>query len=451
MNKGIINFKKLSIALIILPYLFFNYENIRYSSFFSFNKIYLLFTIIIIIDFLTKLLLSKANFKVNAIISISAFFAVFSFFYSIYIINFIQKFVIQNYGILIRGRIIIELGLLLFIILLIYIRKKNVNFLYLNVFLIIVSFVTIVSSLKKINRKSIRDYKANYLQISSLNTSKPLILIIVDEYASPDGLFNVYKDSSIYAFSRKLKNEGWKINSSFYSYETSTIFSLSSMFNFNLSLNGKYLDEDVINIGGKRLVNSVLADSLEKKKVDIINFGIFHFGKYQYLTPIYLYPTSFIEVILMNTFFYTFISNTGKFNRAGFTKSFYPQEEHNKYIFENITDTLSSIKNHKTFIYTHLYMPHYPFQYKPEFPLKTKNLKNYLSYWNFTNEKLEDLIKVLTKENRYRIIITGDHGYRSDKRVNPKYTFNAIYGFDEISLKKIKSVQDLGSLINSSF
>ena len=58
---------------------------------------------------------------------------------------------------------------------------------------------------------------------------------------------------------------------------------------------------------------------------------------------------------------------------------------------------------------------------------------------------------ILTKENKYRVIISGDHGFRGYKTLNPNYTFTAIYGFDESSIKKIKSVQDLGSLINSGF
>ena len=52
------------------------------------------------------------------------------------------------------------------------------------------------------------------------------------------------------------------------------------------------------------------------------------------------------------------------------------------------------------------------------------------------------------KENKYRIILTGDHGYRGDDRINPQNTFTALYGFDKADVDKIKSVQDLGSLIN---
>lgn len=288
---------------------------------------------------------------------------------------------------------------------------------------------------------------------SQNKSNKPVILIISDEYTSPDDLYKIYKDSSIYKFSNHLKNNGWIVKNSFYSYETSTIHSLSSMFNFNLSKNKKYSTEEINEIGVTKLLYATIADSLEMKKVDIINFGIFDIGKHPYLTRLYLYPTSLFEVIMMQSILYTFISkNTGNLSKSGLTGSYYPMESHNKYVIEYFNDTLKTIKNKNTFAYVHLYMPHGPMQYNPEFPIRTiNNLINYKEYWNFTNHKLCSLLKNLINENKYRIILTGDHGYRGDKRINPHFTFTAFYGFDTTSISKIKSVQDLGSLINESF
>ena len=97
-------------------------------------------------------------------------------------------------------------------------------------------------------------------------------------------------------------------------------------------------------------------------------------------------------------------------------------------------------------------MPHSPMQYNPNFPIRTENnIVNYKAYWDFTNQKLNTLLTDLIRRNEYRIILTGDHGYRSDKRINPHYTFSAFYGFNQESINKINSVQDLGSLINGCF
>ena len=50
-----------------------------------------------------------------------------------------------------------------------------------------------------------------------------------------------------------------------------------------------------------------------------------------------------------------------------------------------------------------------------------------------------------------KIIITGDHGYRNVSKLNPNHTFLALYGFDDINISEIKTVQDIGSLINCNF
>ena len=89
--------------------------------------------------------------------------------------------------------------------------------------------------------------------------------------------------------------------------------------------------------------------------------------------------------------------------------------------------------------------------WRSEFKYKNQSTDNYLNYWNFTNIKLLSLLKNLTRENKYRIILTGDHGYRGDKKIDPHNTFTAFYGFEKADIEQIKSVQDLGSLINHYF
>jgi len=303
------------------------------------------------------------------------------------------------------------------------------------------------------NEKIKEEFKSSLVSIPPNNINvKPILLVICDEYTSPDDLYNVYKDSSIYNFSNELTSKGWIVKNSFYSYEISTIHSLSSLFNFNLSKNKEYKKEEIANISASKLTHAIITDSLEKKKVEIINFGIFHIGKYPYLNRLYLYPTSFFEDIMIHTIYYTIKSNTGKLNKSGFTSSYYPMETHNKYIFNHLADTLNTLTNNKTFAYIHLFMPHSPMQYKPDFSIRTENnILNYKAYWDFTNHKLNTLLTDLIRGNKYRIILTGDHGYRSEKRIDPQYTFCAFYGFNQETIDKINSVQDLGSLINGGF
>ena len=451
--KELIDLKKVSIFLIALPYLSFNYENIIHSPFFSFTQLLLIFAFILLIDVLIKWIFFKLNKKTYTIISL--FFVVISilYFYGLYITIFIQKGVQDYFLYVIRGRTIIKFSLGLLILLIFILKKKRINFKYLNVFLIVFSLINIFTYVNNPKEKRKEEFKSSFVSMPIKNSHvKPILLIISDEYASPDGLYQIYKDSSIYQFSNKLSKKGWITKNSFYSYEISTIHSLSSLFNFNLSKNEKYSKQIIANIGTYELVHAIIADSLEKKKVEIINFGVFHIGKYPYLNRLYFYPNSFIENIMIHTIYYTIKFNTGNFNKSGLASSYYPMETHNKYIFNHLADTLNTLSNYKTFAYIHIYMPHGPFQYKPNFPNRAENnIVNYKAYWDFTNQKLNTLLIDLIRENKYRIILAGDHGYRNDKRIDPNNTFSAFYGFDQASIDKINSVQDLGSLINGGF
>lgn len=453
--KALLDLKKVSVFTIALPYLAFNYENIIHSPFYSFTQLLLIIASIILVDVFIKYGILKLNEKLNTYLSFFIVFISILFFYGLYLTDYLEKYYLDHFNNTIRGRTIIEFSLGLFILILLILKKKHTSFKYLNVFLIIFSSISILASIANTKTKEgkKKEFKNSFTAIpASESPIKPIVLIVSDEYTSPDGLYKVYKDSSIYKFSNELANNGWITKNSFYSYETSTIHSLSSLFNFNLSKSKQYGKEENANIASDKLMNASIADSLEMKNVEIINFGIFHIGKHPYLNRLYLYPTSLIESVLMNTIYYVFKSHTGNFDESGFNNSYYPKEAHNKYIFSHLVDTLNTMNKTKSFVYTHLYMPHDPIQFNPDFPLRTQNnIINYKAYWNFTNQKLNTLLTSLIIENKYRIILTGDHGYRNDNRINPHYTFTAFYGFNKESINRIQSVQDLGGLINGSF
>jgi hypothetical protein len=455
MNKirEYLDLRRPSIFLIALPYFTINLQNIIYSTFFSFTQLIFIFALILFIEGFFNWILFKLNEKANRIISLFVVFASIYFFYGLYINSLIQEGFKEYFNIVIRGRTIIELLIILFTLFILTVKKKVINYNYLNIFLIAFVVSTTLYSITDISLKREKKFKSSFVSVTLDKTPiKPILLIISDEYTSPDGLYRIYKDSSIYEFSNNLLNKGWITKNSFYTYETSTIHCLSSLFNFNLSKNKKYRNEEIKNIGAAKFMYASIADSLEKKKIRIVNFGIFHVGKHIYLNRLYFYPSSFVEDIMMHTVYYTIKYNTGNLNENGLTSSYYPMETHNKYIFNNLTDSLNSLNNNKTFAYVHLYMPHSPMQYMPNFPLRTENnIVNYKAYWDLTNIKLNILLSDLIKSNKYRIILTGDHGYRSEDRINPHYTFSAFYGFTQNSIDKINSVQDLGSLINSGF
>jgi hypothetical protein len=359
-----------------------------------------------------------------------------------------------NLNLNIRGRIILPVVFLFFFIIVKLSNNKN-NFL--NHFFLIFSIVSIMTAsllnIKKDEKYEICKINKNiYINNTKIKKKfKPIILIILDEYSSPENLFKVTRDYSILDFSEKLKINNWIVNNHFLSYETSTFHSLTSMFNFNLSINEKYKNLTTQYLINNILDHSDLYDSLNSKKTKIINWGILPFGKSKALNSFFLYPRNFWESFFFNTCVYQIIINTGFLSKKGLKTDYFPTEDYNKYIIKNIENKLIESTDKNIFAYIHLLMPHFPFVYRPYIFKKENTLTNYIEYYKITNIILYDILQKITTENRYRIILTGDHGYRSDKRINPNNTFIAYFGFDTATVNQIKYVQDLGNLINKNY
>jgi hypothetical protein len=221
--------------------------------------------------------------------------------------------------------------------------------------------------------------------------------------------------------------------------------------NFNLSEKTKFNQQNVMNIGIHKLSHPALQDSLQKKNVSFINYGIFDLGNRPASSRLYFYPTNFLQHFLIYTAYFVVKYSTGGFDISGFQEKFSPYEAHNRKVLETLADTLSHVSP-RTFVYAHLLMPHKPFQHTPGFPLRiTEKLTDYKDYWKFTNFKITELLEKLTTGNKYRIILTGDHGLRQGDSLDSKNTFSAFYQFDSSSVSQLHSVQDFGSLVNKCF
>jgi hypothetical protein len=96
-------------------------------------------------------------------------------------------------------------------------------------------------------------------------------------------------------------------------------------------------------------------------------------------------------------------------------------------------------------------MPHAPYVYENEYRDLNKGFNSYIKYWSFTNKKLMPFLTELGKKGEFKIILTGDHGFRREKKLNPNNTFTAFYGFQTSEIENFKTVQDLGFLINANF
>ncbi len=451
-SNNLFDIKKASLLIIILPYIGFNFQELILSPYYSFVNLFFVLATLLLIEFFYKLITIKFK-KFSTFITIIVTSFVMVFFYGYYFVNPIYNFFNLNWAIEIRGLATILLLLIISICLQYFIvLKKKTNYKNLNIFLLVFGIVTLIAahnpnSKNKINFNSFHNaYQSIHIKDLS---AKPVLLIIADEYNSPDNLYTLFKDSSLYQFSTQLKKDGWEVRNNAYSYETSTIHSVASILNFNLSLNKDYKESNLAAIEYYYLNHSSLIDSLYKKEVKFINFGLFDINNNKKYTPLYIYPKNFTENFLLYSCYMFAKRQLIKFNEERLNNKEELIMEHNKRIINNITSEIDKA-DAKTFIKIHLYMPHAPLYYEPEFKkLELKNINDYLQYWNFTNKKLTEMLSKLNK-NKYRIILTGDHGLRG-MPTNPHATFTAFYGFDSTALKSIHSVQDLGNLINGSF
>ncbi len=453
-RDSIFNINKASFLLIVLPYLGANLIGLSNSPFFSYTNLALLFLALISIELISKWSIYKFN-KYKKLLSIILVTISIEFFYG-FALNIPLHTITQKlFSIDLREKILLVIALVFIVGLQLLFTRKKYTYKALNFFLIILTIIAISSSISKKPSQAIPldSIQSNYQSIDhGPQNTKPVILILVDEYNSPDNLFELTKDSSIYSFNNWLKEKGWQTKTTTYSNELSTIHSLSSLFNFNLSQQKTYSAQSEEKIVVSKLYHGTLADSLTKKGVAIYNYGIFDFGNTKSKSRLYLYPRNFIEAFLLHSTYLAEKTKTGSFQTKYLKNPPSYISDHNIEILIHLPSKLVEEKlSNRTFVYVHLYMPHNPFSLATEFSNpETDNFKRYLAYWKFTNQKLQTLLSELNKGNRYRIILTGDHGLR-ESITNPHHSFTAYYGFDGYDLNKIRSVQDLGSLINAAF
>ena len=441
-----LNINRPSVALIILSWLAFNFKSIFSSYPVTINELLLLFLSLLLLELIFTFISVK---KISLFFLLNAFLFLFGYLISQFAFDTLQN----DLNIYIRGRFIF-ISIIILFNLLNFNAKKIDNFKYINYFFIIFTSINFINNqfiynTSQKNKLTIFKHKNNNFSSSKKNNEKHILLIIFDEYQSPLDIYNFTKDSTIFNFSRKLSSNGWDTNENFHTNETYTEKSLSSLFNYNLSEDRGFAKAEVTE---KLFINSLLFNDLRFKSINIVNRGIFPFGNIKAFGLNY-FPesTSLISLILNNTALSSIANRTGNFKPDGFDVNYYPQSYHNMENYNFLNDSIYNNIEKKTFYYIHFYMPHHPFIYGTQFRYKKINLSNYISFWKFTNDLIINTLLDLSKSNKFKIIVTGDHGYRSDLKMNKNKTFLALYGFNSTKINEVESVQDLGNLINSNF
>jgi hypothetical protein len=438
----------------VLPYIGFNWRELYVSPFYSIQQAGIVLIVLIAIEFLFTQLIKKTG-KYEQLLSV--LFICFSilFFYGNDLVVPVNEFITKSFHLFIKEKIVFIIIAILLFIFIYYVVALKKLWKVLNIFLCIYCVVNIFSTrnLNRVIEAPIDSIQNGYKKINTVANSKPILLIVMDEYSSPDELYKILKDSAVYNFSNNLKKNGWELRNSSYTYESSTIHSISSLFNFNLSKDSSYWKQNIESIISKKMMKSALLDSLTGNGVAFNNYGIFHIGSTEPLTQLYLYPTSFTEHFLIRTAFFRGKNRTTNFNLKFLFSSYGNTLNHNTYILNILPNKIKQNKIAKSFTYIHLFMPHEPLFLGASFPLKNNiNFDNYFLFWKFTNNKMEAFLDSISKQGEYRIILTGDHGFRKNEhKENFHYTFTAFKGFDSLALKQIESIQDIGLLINAGF
>lgn len=426
-----------SVLLVFISYLSVYCWKLWHSSFFLVAPIALTLLFIGVVQyFVARMFLSGVKTKVNLAVTCYLVFIVVC-----YLMNVVDAFNVFQQEYLgrqyIRGALVTGF-LFLILVWTAYRRSAKRGFAAQNTFLVIFSVISLFSGWRNlVTYPDLDSFHPGYKSIpADRSPERPVVLIVLDEYASSKECFKVSKDSACYDFNTQLLNRGWIVKDDMYSYEGSTIRSLASTFSFNLSEAGTFKDASSFEISTGKLMRNVLYDSLHAKGVEVINWGIVDLGPKRPKQRLYFYPRNFLELLAQYTLFRHWLSGD--------------PVSYNQRVLETAEAQINSLDT-RSFMYLHLYMPHSPFKYEPLFPGRGISTRSYLDFRRFTDEQILMLIDKLFTGNRFKVIITGDHGYRDDANMDYHSTFSAFLGFTPEQVEMVKSVQDLGSLINGAF
>ena len=445
-----------SLLYILIPYLVINY--LEHNSIFQ-----ILF--FVLLSLLIDLVISRKIKNHYA----SVFFISFNiiFFYGFI---FFSDTEIKIHSLRLREFLIIFSVLILILVFVLKKHKKGSQIINFYFLFFGVTFLFGKNQNIYFNRSNILENN-NFKYANKLNPGKkiastsPVLFLIFDELSSTSELFKETKDSIDLIFDKSLEKHGYEIIPDFYSRSTHTKFSVPSIFNFNLHRESTLLDslepiQDMVTIQKSFYwiaSNNLLVDSLNNKSIDSHSFGLFPFNKgiekkdFIYWWPMFSDPIRmFGNKTLLSNFFQKSLLKPIETKLS---------ENVSVELFKlNVLDQLVNLKlENNNFYYFHIYGPHEPFKWGDEYIGETgeildsdQYLEEHIKFRRFLFNKI---FPILNSERfiNCKIIISGDHGFRFNKKINPKLTNLYLYNYPKGLINDSISVQDLGYLINNSF
>jgi Sulfatase len=316
-------------------------------------------------------------------------------------------------------------------------KKKQVRprlFLYLNVLLILYCGVDAALLLRKsfiYSKDSLSDIAFDLSKVKAKPNVYYLLFDGYPGYASLQSQFG-YKNDSLYSF---LQNRGFKILPSISNYNF-TIFSMSSIFNM------KYVDNNYEHEHQLRDQQDFRNRFIEIKKAEIFaiyesmgyrfqNLSIFDMGKQGCINPDISFLPVHTRVLTSKMLHKRFIRHTGWWFKGTklqdaltFKEPLFQTDTTNRYIEIMLKQGLAKKKDHPTFCYAHLVMPHSPYfrdstgapiNKEGQLPWKNENDTRYfLPYLKYTNSVITSITnEIVGKDPGAIVVIMSDHGFRN--------------------------------------
>lgn len=442
-----------SLILVYLSYFTYYIKNSPHSfSILWSTASFVIIFVIILSQLLFNFLLRYFHNSSIKFIYILTLFLLFLFLNLTYLLLFISTQIYNHANGILRGRHILILFIVIFsFISYIGIKKFPLIIKVINTFLITFILTNILFSIQNISNADLNkndNFGNKYpSKVNAQGTlkAKNILFILLDEYASPDELIKFSNDTaSISVFNKYLRSKGFSLITNNRSKEQTTMNSLNRLFNDNSGLT--FQNHSIENLTSE-LKNSYVINSLKNKGYQFRNFSFFNIGNNKESYNLYLFPRNDYEIVVKYSLYLLIMPNLGYENLKRF-ENFVYTSDYNKQVESQSLKYLNNLKDGKpNFIYVHFFFPHSPFYIENEYKKKRINLDNYTDYWKFSNQKIIKYLNSIKNVSSYKIIISGDHGFRSDARIDPFKTFSAFHNFEEKDIHKISTVQDIGALL----
>lgn len=388
-------------------------------------------------------------------------------------------------------KILIPLLLLLWIIFILYLRKKN-NPLrlttYFNLVLVIYFIVEGVTYYQQEkSSKSLVFSNSSIVQgkTQSMPADRPnIIYFIIDGYPSPQlqkeelGIEEAALDSILDA-------KGFKTISNSRSNYSNTAFSMASVFNMDY-IKGVDTSSQLAPYHYNRCMelvkNSPFVKLLDSAGYNIYNLSIFDLAGHPALKKDRFLSASTFSMIFYSTLYncikrdlfwqiipgYLEKANARRINERRDVLS--PQKQYNRTIIDSLNHFIyKGYPAGPYFMYIHLKMPHFPYfndSTGREYPEDTvfaepmiRNLEKYRGYISYTNKVMDSLVSGMLVKNGGKdiLIIQSDHGtddFGKFKRENAFKNFTAYFFPDKdyrLLSNNMSNVNTFRVLLNKIF